>query len=128
MITRGKAHYQSVKCFQRTTYVAAAKKLVNKISQRSPSDHQISPQGGASFVDPFFICILCHTVLSVHCSLVVTCWERADLLALVCDCVFVTFPCSILGQVWYLIVSIPDLCRLSSFQMLSADDTTRQSV
>ena len=24
-------------------------------------------------------------------------------------CVFVTFPCGILGQVWYLIVSIPDL-------------------
>ena len=27
----------------------------------------------------------------------------------------VTFPCSILGQVWYLIVSFPDLCRLSYF-------------
>ena len=25
-------------------------------------------------------------------------------------CVFVTFPCGILGQVWYLIVSIPDIC------------------
>ena len=24
--------------------------------------------------------------------------------------VFVTFPCGIMGQVWYLIVSIPDLC------------------
>ena len=23
------------------------------------------------------------------------------------------FPCGILGQVWYLIVSFPDLCRLS---------------
>ena len=31
------------------------------------------------------------------------------------NCVFVTFPCSILGQVWYLIVSIPDLCHLSYF-------------
>ena len=29
--------------------------------------------------------------------------------------VFVSFPCGILGQVWYLIVSIPDLCRLSYF-------------
>ena len=28
---------------------------------------------------------------------------------------FVTFPCSILGQVWYLIVSIPDLCTLTYF-------------
>ena len=48
----------------------------------------------------------------------VTCWERADLLALVGDvyCVFVTFPCGILGQMWYLIVSFPDHCRLSSFE------------
>ena len=28
-------------------------------------------------------------------------------------CVFVTFPCGILGQVWCLIVSILDLCHLS---------------
>ena len=27
-------------------------------------------------------------------------------------CVFVTFPCGILGQVWYLIVSIPDIAPL----------------
>ena len=35
------------------------------------------------------------------------------LLFLICACLFVTFPCDILGQVWYLIVSIPDLCRPS---------------
>ena len=59
----------------------------------------------------------CHAFASVHCCLVVTCWERADLLALVCDvyCGFVTFPCGILCQMWYLIVSIPDLCHLSFF-------------
>ena len=34
------------------------------------------------------------------------------------NCVFVTFPCGILGQVWYLIVSIPDLCPLSDFSLL----------
>ena len=47
----------------------------------------------------------------------VTCWERTDLLALVGDvyCIFVTFPYGVLGQVWYLIVSFPDLCRLSYF-------------
>ena len=28
---------------------------------------------------------VCHAFTSVHCCLVVTCWERADLLALVCD-------------------------------------------
>ena len=42
---------------------------------------------------------------------------RADLLALVGDvyCIFVNFPCGILGQVWYLIESFPDLCCLSYF-------------
>ena len=34
---------------------------------------------------------------------------------LVLNCVFVTFLFGILGQVWYLIVLIPDLCRLSYF-------------
>ena len=59
----------------------------------------------------------CHAFTSVHRCLVVNSWERADLLALICDvyCGFVTFPCGILGQVWYLIVSIPDLCHLSYF-------------
>ena len=46
--------------------------------------------------------ILLLLLLSVHCCLVVTCWKRADLLALVgyVYCIFVTFPCGILGQVW----------------------------
>ena len=53
-----------------------------------------------------FISCVCHAFASVHCCLVATCWERADLLALVCDvyCIFVTFLGVILGQVWYLIV------------------------
>ena len=56
--------------------------------------------------------------VSVHCCLVVTCWERANLLALVGDvyCNFVTFPCGILGPVWCLIVLFPDLCLLSSLE------------
>ena len=50
----------------------------------------------------------------------VNCWERAYLLALlyvmffVC---FVTFPCGFLGQVWDLIVSIPDLAFFPTFKM-----------
>ena len=48
--------------------------------------------------------------------LVVTCWEKADLLAHVCGVYLLVchFPNGILGQVWYLIVSIPDLCTLTS--------------
>ena len=52
------------------------------------------------------------------CSLVVICWERANFMALYYEmysCVFVTFPYGILGQVWYLIVLIPDLCLHPSF-------------
>ena len=65
----------------------------------------------------FFVSCISHAFASVHCCLVVTCWKRADLLALVGDvyCIFVTFPCGILGQVWYFIVSFPHLCILSYF-------------
>ena len=64
----------------------------------------------------FMFCV-CHAFTSVHCCLVVTCRERAGLLALVCDVyrVFVTFPCGILGQMCNLIVSFPDLCHLAYF-------------
>ena len=63
----------------------------------------------------FFVCCVSHAFASVHCCLVVTCWEKADLLALVSDvyCNFVTFPCGILDQVWYLIVLFPDIYLLS---------------
>ena len=63
----------------------------------------------------FFVSCVSHAFTSFHCCLVVTCWERADLLALVCDvcCIFVTIPCGILGQVWYLIVLFLYLCLLS---------------
>ena len=61
-----------------------------------------------------FLYCVCHAFASAHCCR----WERADLLALVLmlNCVIVTFPFGILGQVWYLIVSIPDLGPLSYFQ------------
>ena len=61
---------------------------------------------------------VCHAFVSVLCCLVVTCRERADLFAYVCDvyCDFVTFPFGILGQAWCLIVSIPDPCCLSYYE------------
>ena len=47
-----------------------------------------------------FMTCVCHAFVSVHCCLVVTRRERADILALVCDvyCDFVTFPYGILGR------------------------------
>ena len=58
----------------------------------------------------FFVSCSSHAFASVHCCIVVTSW-----LLLVIVIVFVTFPCGILGQVWYLIVLFPDLCCLSYF-------------
>ena len=57
----------------------------------------------------------CAPYASVDMCLVVTCWERLTswFLFVVSNCEFVTFPCGILGQVWYLMVSIPDLCTLT---------------
>ena len=56
----------------------------------------------------------------------VTCWERADLLVLfsfvMSNCEVVTFPFGILGQVWCLIVSIPDLCPLSYFGQIREEN------
>ena len=62
---------------------------------------------------------VCHAFLSVYRSLVVTGWERANLLALLYvmfSGVFVTFSLGVLGQVWYLIASIPELCLLTNFR------------
>ena len=42
------------------------------------------------------------------------------------NCVFVIFLCGILGQVWYLIVLIPDLCPLSYFTMPKSAITVSQ--
>ena len=63
--------------------------------------YQASPSQNKKLVyDSFkYLYVLCfvscvsHAFVSVHSYLVVTCWERADLLALVGDvyCIFVTF-------------------------------------
>ena len=64
-------------------------------------------------MDLFFCFVFVFVILSVPSKLVVTCRERANLLALLCvmlSRVFVTILYSVLDQLWYLIVSIPVLC------------------
>ena len=58
----------------------------------------------------FHVC-LCYALLSLPCGLVVTCCDGLDswLSCVLCFCMFL-FPCGVLGRVWYLVVSIPDLC------------------
>ena len=63
-----------------------------------------------------FLLLMCSyfTVVSVPYSLAITCWEKA-----VCDVFlcFVTFPYGVSGQVWYLLVSMSDLCHVRYFIM-----------
>ena len=62
----------------------------------------------------------CHAFLSVLCSLVFTCFERAGLLAPLCvmfSSAVVTFPCGVLGQVWYFIALMSNICILSYFDI-----------
>ena len=57
------------------------------------------------------------------CPLIAALWSSAVkgltswLSFVMFNCVLVTFPCGILGQVWDLIVSIPDLCPFSYFNL-----------
>ena len=44
-----------------------------------------------------FMSYVCHAFASVHCCFVVTCWERTDVLALVCDVKF----CFFYFPMWY---------------------------
>ena len=78
-------------------------------------------QGGASFVDHF--CYLCFMFVFI----ILSCLLLADLRSpagkgltswfYVCDVSLccVTFPYGVSGKVWYLMVSIPDLCLLPYF-------------
>ena len=64
-----------------------------------------------------FMSCVCHAPASVFCCVVVTCLKGVTswLSFVMFYCVFVTFLCGILGQVWNLIVSIPDLATFLTF-------------
>ena len=73
------------------------------------------------------LCYLCLVFVMLLCLFIAALWPPAGkrqaswLLFVMFYCVFVTFPCGILGQVWYLIVSIPNLCHLYYFVITYAD-------
>ena len=79
-------------------------------------------QGGTSFADHLgYLCLVFVMLLRLFITAL---WSPAGkgltswLLLVIFNCVFVLFPCDILGQVWYLIVLIPDLFSLSYFNTL----------
>ena len=65
------------------------------------------------------LCYLCLVFFMLSRLFIAAVWSPAGkgltscLLFVMFNCVFVTFLCGILGQVLYLIVSFPDLCRHS---------------
>ena len=67
-----------------------------------------------------FVSCVCRAFASVHCCPVVTCldWATPWLSFVMLNCVFVTFRCGILGQVWYLILSIPDFATFLTVFLL----------
>ena len=61
--------------------------------------------------DIIFVTLKHETLKNILLSLHICIWP----LFVMFNCVFVTFPCGIMGRVWYLIISVPDLCPLSYF-------------
>ena len=72
-------------------------------------------------MDP--LCCFCLGFIMLSRLSIAALWSPAGkgltswllILFVMSNCDFVTFPCGVLGQVWYLIVLIPDLFRLSYF-------------
>ena len=68
------------------------------------------------------LCLLCHCARLFICAL----WSPAGkgstswLSFVVSNYEFVTFSIGILGQVWYLILSIPDLCTIAYLKFTEA--------
>ena len=62
---------------------------------------------------------ICLVFVMLSCLFIATLWSPAAPLfcgVLLC----VTFPFGNLGQVWYLIVTIPDICHLSYYDLIFA--------
>ena len=59
---------------------------------------------------------VCHASVSIHCRLVVTCWEMANLLAVVLC--FVNFTCGFLDQVCIVSILIFAFLRFLIFVFL----------
>ena len=78
------------------------------------------------------LCYLCLVFVMLSHLFIAALWSPAGKgltswhLFVMPNCDFVTFPCGILGQVWYLIVMISDLCRHSYFHTVQQSDVKCQ--
>ena len=114
MISQGIILTVKVPCLFKVRKMAKIRNLYNQAPHMKSSSNFSTDRSKAVLLLWILFCYLCfvrvcHTALSVLCSLLVTDWERADLLALL----YVMFS----YVLWYLIVSIPDPCLLPYFHM-----------
>ena len=69
------------------------------------------------------LCYLCLVFATLSLLFIAALWSPAGkgmtswLLFVMFNSDFVPFPCGTLGQLWYLIISIPDLCCLFYFNI-----------
>ena len=66
-------------------------------------------------MDPFFLLFVFRVILPCLFFTALLSSAGKVLTFVMFSCVFVTFPYGVLDQVWYLIVSIPDICLLPYF-------------
>ena len=68
----------------------------------------------------YVLCLSCFLVCSLQpcVHLLDKGYNLLVLFYVMFSCVFATFSCGALGQVWYLIVSIPDLCLLTYYKYI----------
>ena len=84
-------------------------------------------QGGALFVDHFFIYVLCLSCFHV-CTMLGNRLHHGSLVYGLLLC-FGTFSCGVLGRVLYLIVSIPDFCLLTiDYQDIKTHSCFKQQI
>ena len=87
---------------------------------RPSSKIRLLPFQGGTFLGDH-LCYICIVLFMLSRLLIAALWSPAGrgltswLSCVVLNCVIVTFPYGILGQVWNLILSISDLCPLSYF-------------
>ena len=83
------------------------------------------------------LCYLCIVFVMLSRLFIAALWSPAGkvltawLLLVKFNCIFITFPCGILDQVWYLFLSILDLSHLSHFyqlQILTLEVTGLQKI
>ena len=81
------------------------------------------PSDSTVFGRAWIICVIDALFVMLLCLFIAALWSPAWkgltswLSFVMCYCIFVTYPCGILGKVWYLIVSISDLCCLSYLEL-----------